>query len=137
LRRLLLSRDLSPVEVVEAALTRIEEVNGTVNAIVTINERAMDDARALELRGRQTAGLLYGLPVGVKDVTPVAGLRTTYGSKLYADNVPKEDALVVRRSSRRAGTRSTRSSGGRVTRGTSSGAPVGRLGAARRRWRRG
>jgi amidase len=97
LRRLLLSRDLSPVEVVEAALTRIEEVNGTVNAIVTVNERAMDDARALELRGRQNAGLLYGLPVGVKDVTPVAGLRTTHGSKLYSDNVPKEDALVVQR----------------------------------------
>jgi amidase len=97
LRRLLLSRDLSPVEVVEASLARIEEVNGTVNAIVTINERAMDEARALELRGRQTAGLLYGLPVGIKDVTPVAGLRTTYGSKLYSDNVPKEDALVVQR----------------------------------------
>jgi amidase len=97
LRRLLLSRDLSPVEVTEAALARIEEVNGTVNAIVTINERALDDARALELRGRQNAGLLYGLPVGIKDVTPVAGLRTTYGSKLYADNVPREDALVVQR----------------------------------------
>jgi amidase len=97
LRRLLLSRDLSPVEVVEAALARIEEVNGTINAIVTINERAMDDARALELRGRHDAGLLYGLPVGIKDVTPVAGLRTTFGSKLYADNVAKEDALVVQR----------------------------------------
>jgi amidase len=97
LRRLLLSRDLSPVEVVEAALARIEDVNGTINAIVTINERAMDDARALELRGRHNAGLLYGLPVGIKDVTPVAGLRTTYGSKLYSDNVPKEDALIVQR----------------------------------------
>ena len=91
----MLSRDLSPVEVVESALARIEETNGTVNAIVTINERAMDEARALELRGRQNAGLLYGLPVGIKDVTPVAGLRTTFGSKLYTDNVPKEDALVV------------------------------------------
>jgi len=97
LRHLLLSRDLSPVEVVETALARIEEVNGTINAIVTLNERALDDARTLELRGRQNAGLLYGLPVGIKDVTPVAGLRTTYGSKLYSDNVPKEDALIVRR----------------------------------------
>jgi amidase len=91
LRRLLLSRDLSPVEVTEAALARIEELNGTVNA------RAMDDARTLELRGRQNAGLLYGLPVGIKDVTPVAGLRTTYGSKLYSDNVAREDALIVQR----------------------------------------
>src|SRR3989449_5949466 len=42
-------------------------------------------------------GLLAGLPVGIKDVTPVAGLRTTYGSALYRDYVPAEDALVVRR----------------------------------------
>ena len=42
-------------------------------------------------------GLLCGLPVGIKDVTPVAGLRTTFGSPIYADHVPKEDALVVRR----------------------------------------
>src|ERR671915_1413963 len=97
LRRLLLSRDLSPVEVVEGALERIQEVNPTVNAIVTLNERALDEARALELRGRGNAGLLYGLPVGIKDVTPVKGLRTTYGSQLYRDNVAREDALVVRR----------------------------------------
>ena len=97
LRRLLLSRDLSPVEVVESALARIDEVNGAVNAIVTLNPRALDEARALELRGRADAGLLYGLPVGIKDVTPVKGLRTTYGSKLYSENVAKEDALVVQR----------------------------------------
>jgi amidase len=83
--------------VVETALARIEEVNPSVNAIVTLNERALAEARALELRGRQDAGLLYGIPVGIKDVTPVKGLRTTYGSKLYADNVAKEDALVVQR----------------------------------------
>ncbi|HEV3483825.1 MAG TPA: amidase family protein [Vicinamibacterales bacterium] len=82
---------------IEGALERVQELNGTINAIVTINERALDDARALELRGRGNAGLLYGLPVGIKDVTPVKGLRTTYGSKLYADNVAKEDALVVQR----------------------------------------
>ncbi|MDQ3994302.1 MAG: amidase family protein [Actinomycetota bacterium] len=92
-----MSRDLSPVEVTEAALARIEELNGTVNAVVTVNPRALDEARALELRGRQNAGLLYGLPVGIKDVTPVGGLRTTYESKLYSENVPKEDALVVQR----------------------------------------
>src|SRR5919199_3318575 len=97
LRRLLLSRDLSPVEVVEESLARIEQLNGEINAIVTISERALDDARALELRGRHDAGLLYGLPVGIKDVTPVKGLRTTYGSRLYQDHVAKEDALVVRR----------------------------------------
>jgi amidase len=83
--------------VIEGALARVEELNGSVNAIVTLNPRALDEARALELRGRADAGLLYGLPVGIKDVTPVKGLRTTYGSTLYADNVAKEDALVVQR----------------------------------------
>ena len=45
-------------------------------------------------------GLLCGLPVGIKDVTPVAGLRTTFGSPIYADHVPDEDALVVTASAR-------------------------------------
>ena len=45
----------------------------------------------------ETPGLLCGLTAGIKDVTPVAGLRTTFGSTLYADHVPKEDALVVAR----------------------------------------
>ncbi len=93
------SRELSPVEVVEACVARIEAVNGVVNAVVTLNERALDDARELERRaaGGEEMGLLWGLPVGIKDVTEVAGLRTTYGSALYADHVPKKDALVVRR----------------------------------------
>ena len=50
----------------------------------------------------EAPGLLCGLPVGIKDVTPVAGLRTTYGSPLFADHVPAEDAAVVTRL-RRAG----------------------------------
>ena len=98
------SREVSPVQVVEAALARVDRLNSTLNAVVTLNERALDDARALEksLMGGSTAGLLCGVPVGIKDVTPVAGLRTTYGSLMYADHVPDEDAVVVERL-RRAG----------------------------------
>lgn len=99
LARLVRSREVSPVEVVEAALARVDRYNAAVNAIVTLNPRALDDADELErrlLRGEEV-GLLAGLPVGIKDVTPVAGLRTTYGSPLYRDHVPAEDALVVRR----------------------------------------
>ncbi len=93
------ARELSPVEVVEAALRRVEEVNPRINAIVTLNPRALDDARDLERRlaGGEPAGLLAGVPVGIKDVTQVAGLRTTFGSPLYRDHVPAEDALVVQR----------------------------------------
>lgn len=91
--------ELSPVEVVQACLDRVERHNPAVNAIVTLNPRALDEARALEQRlaRGEEPGLLCGLPVGIKDVTEVAGLRTTYGSPLYEDFVPPEDALVVQR----------------------------------------
>jgi amidase len=98
LHRLIARRELSPVELVEACLRRMERLNGVLNAVVTLSDRAMDDARELEREvARGLLRPLAGLPVGIKDVTPVAGLRTTYGCPLYADHVPQEDALVVRR----------------------------------------
>ncbi len=98
LRRLVGRRELSPVDIVEACLARVERYNGALNAIVTLNERALDDARALERdAARGSLGPLGGLPVGIKDVTPVAEVRTTYGSAVYADYVPDQDALVVQR----------------------------------------
>ncbi len=100
LRRGIENRDFSPVEVVEACLRRVELLNPQLNAVVTLNENALDETRRLQdqvERGRAEAGLLYGLPAGIKDVTPVAGLRCTYGCSLYADNVAQEDALIVRR----------------------------------------
>jgi len=99
LAKLVRSREVSPVAVLDACLERLERFNPTLNAVVTLNERARDDARELERRltKGQTPGLLCGLPVGIKDVTPVKGLRTTFGSPLYKDFVPSEDALVVQR----------------------------------------
>jgi amidase len=90
--------EVSPAEVLEAALAQVERHNPLLNAVVTPNPRAMDEARAVERRlakGERLA--LAGLPVGIKDVTQVAGLRTTFGSPLYKHNIPAEDALVVRR----------------------------------------
>jgi len=94
-----LAGEISPVEVTEAALARIAQLNPQLNAIVTLNERALDDARMLERRiaKGEATGPLAGVPVGIKDVTQVAGLRTTFGSPLYRDHVPTEDALVVQR----------------------------------------
>src|SRR2546430_6614886 len=99
LRRLIGAREVSPVEVLDACLARLERYNPTLNAVVTVNERARDDARDLErrLQKGEKPGLLCGLPVGIKDVTPVKGLRTTFGSTLYENFVPAEDALVVQR----------------------------------------
>jgi amidase len=98
------TRQVTAAEVVQAALDRVEALNPRLNAVVTLNPRALDAARAVDMaiaRG-EAPGPLCGLPVGIKDVTPVAGVRTTYGSPLYADHVPAADALVVERL-RRAG----------------------------------
>ena len=99
LRGLVAAMKASVSEIVGACLARVERLNPTLNAIVTLNPRAMDDARDLDRRlaRGEDPGLLCGLPVGIKDVTPVAGLRTTFGSRIYADHVPDEDALVVKR----------------------------------------
>lgn len=98
LRRLLGTHEISPTEVVQACLTQIERHNESINAAVTLNDHALEEARALENRSRsREKGLLYGLPIGIKDITPVAGLRTTYGSPLFANNIASEDALIVER----------------------------------------
>jgi amidase len=93
------ARKLTAVDVVEACLERVNRHNPTLNAIVTLNPHAIDDARAIDRRLEEgdDPGALAGVPVGIKDVTPVAGLRTTFGSPIYAEYVPTEDALVVRR----------------------------------------
>ena len=93
-------REVSVTEVVQAHLAQIERVNPKVNAIITLTaERALDDARAKDaalVRGEQP-GPLFGLPVVHKDLVPTRGIRTTYGSPIYRDHVPDEDALMVER----------------------------------------
>ncbi|WP_067176924.1 amidase [Microtetraspora niveoalba] len=97
---LLLSKQVSAVELTEAHLRRIEEVDGRVNAIVTPTpDLALDLARRADaaLARGEVLGPLHGLPVAHKDLVDTAGVRTTYGSRLYADHVPTEDDLLVRR----------------------------------------
>ena len=91
--------DLCPVELMEATLARIEAVNPTINAVCTVAQdaRARAESARDAVRRGDPLGPLHGLPVGIKDATPTAGLRTTYGSKLFADHVPQESALVVKR----------------------------------------
>jgi len=97
--RLVAARDVSVTDVVGACLARVEQHNPTLNAVVTLNPRAMDDAHEMDRRlaKGEAPGILCGLPVGIKDVTPVGGLRTTFGSPMYGDHVPADDALVVKR----------------------------------------
>jgi amidase len=93
-------REISPVEVVEAVLKRIETVNGSLNAVVTVcAEQAVEAARLAEnkvTRGEAT-GPLHGVPFTVKDSTDTARVRTTLGSRLMSRNVPDSDAVLVDR----------------------------------------
>jgi aspartyl-tRNA(Asn)/glutamyl-tRNA(Gln) amidotransferase subunit A len=93
-------RELSPVEVLTGCLERIERHNGALNALVALHaDRALDAARAAEqrlMRG-EDLGPLGGVPFAVKDLEDVAGMRTTYGSPLYVDNLASADSLNVAR----------------------------------------
>lgn len=97
-RRLIGEKRLSPVELVESCIRRIEAVNPAVNAFVaTCYERARTEARVAEdtvMRG-DALGPLHGLPVGVKDLSDTEDLRTTYGSLIYKDHVPEQDERLV------------------------------------------
>jgi Asp-tRNA(Asn)/Glu-tRNA(Gln) amidotransferase A subunit family amidase len=100
LRRLIGNKQLSPVELLEASITRIEALNPAVNAIAgTCLSRARSEAKAAEaavLRGDEL-GLLHGLPAGIKDLEETGGLLTTYGSPLFRDFVPEADNVMVAR----------------------------------------
>lgn len=89
--------ELRPIELVEAALARIVEVDPAVNAMPTLcAERARERARRLERTpSAEGSGWLGGLPIAVKDLTPVAGVRTTFGWPIYADHVPDRSDLLV------------------------------------------
>jgi amidase len=93
-------RDLSAREVVAAHLARIDAVNGQVNAVVSLRaDEALAEATAADERVArgERVGPLHGLPIAIKDLEDTAGIRTTYGSKLFADHVPKRDAPLVAR----------------------------------------
>ncbi len=94
------AKDVNPVEVTEAILERIERLNPTLNAYITVMaDQALADARtaADEIAGGNYRGPLHGVPIGVKDLCSTKGVRTTAGSKILADWVPEEDATVVRK----------------------------------------
>src|SRR6185312_15252317 len=81
-------------------LAAIERFNPAVNAVCTLaRAQAIVAAKAAEeaVSRKGAVGLLCGVPVGIKDVTPTAGIRTTFGSPLFAEHVPDVDAAVVAR----------------------------------------
>ena len=98
LRRLIGVGEVSPVDLVESCIARIEAADPAVNAITAkAYDRARAEARAAEaaVQRGDALGPLHGLPIGVKDLSDTEGLLTAYGSPLFADNVPAADERVV------------------------------------------
>jgi len=94
------TKEISPVEITRECLSRIERLNPSLNAFITVTaESAMAEARAAEeeiLHGKWR-GPLHGIPIALKDLIDTAGVRTTSASALHENRVPMEDAEIVRR----------------------------------------
>ena len=90
---LLKRREIRPLDLVEASLDRIAATDGAIHAMPTLcAERAKAEAASAD-----AGSLLAGLPIAVKDLEDVAGVRTTYGSPIYAAHVPARSDLMVER----------------------------------------
>ena len=92
------ARELSPVELTQALLARIERLDPKLNAFIRLDgEAAMAAARAAEaeVAAGRLRGPLHGVPVGIKDIIDVAGLPTTCHSRILQDNVAASDAVCV------------------------------------------
>jgi aspartyl-tRNA(Asn)/glutamyl-tRNA(Gln) amidotransferase subunit A len=97
---LIRARKVSPLELTRACLARIERFNPRLNAFITVTaSEALAAAKAAETEIMKgvSRGALHGVPIALKDLIDTAGIRTTAGSAIFADRVPKEDAEVVRR----------------------------------------
>lgn len=98
-RRLIARKILSPVELAQACIERVELINPAVNALIAYNfEQLLVEAKIAEqqVMDGSPLGLLHGLPIGIKDMIDVAGLPTTYGSLIYRDNIAAtDDANII------------------------------------------
>ena len=96
---LLRTGKVSPLEMVDAAVMRIEATDGQLNALPTLSiERARDHAKRITKKGeknKERLGWLGGLPIAVKDLNDVSGVRTTYGSPLFAEHIPDRSDVMV------------------------------------------
>jgi aspartyl-tRNA(Asn)/glutamyl-tRNA(Gln) amidotransferase subunit A len=91
-------QELSPVEIVETCLKRIEEINPKINAFITVlADQALEKAKVAEaeIKAGKWRGPLHGVPLGVKDFYDTSGIRTTAGFENFRDRVPSKDALSV------------------------------------------
>ena len=103
LREHIAAKKVSPVELTKAVLSRAEKLQPLLNCFITLvpdeAKRAAQEAEDAVMQGKPL-GLLHGIPYSVKDLVNTAGVRTTFGSRLYEENVPKEDAVATERTKR-------------------------------------
>ena len=100
LREMIANREISPVEITQTALDRIDKFNDQLNAyLAVIPEEALETARAAEqaVMDGDDLGLLHGVPTTIKDLEPMKGVRFTSGSLIYTDRIADEDSLSVTR----------------------------------------
>jgi aspartyl-tRNA(Asn)/glutamyl-tRNA(Gln) amidotransferase subunit A len=98
--QLVRSKKVSPLELTQACLRRIEQLNPTLNAFITVTaDSAMAEAQQAqeEIQRGHWRGPLHGVPIALKDLVDTAGVRTTAASGLFKDRVPAQDADIVRR----------------------------------------
>jgi len=98
--RLVQQREISPVELTRECLERIEQLNPSLNAFITVTAKsALKDAQHAEkeIQSGKWRGPLHGIPIGLKDLIDTAGVRTTAASAVFRDRVPTEDAEVVKK----------------------------------------
>ena len=108
IRTKLLQKEIKPTELVQISIDRINEVEPIINAMPTIClERAMEHAKKIEnsdlSKGQGDPGYLAGIPISIKDLVPVKGVRTTWGSPLFKDHVPEKSDFLVERLERNGG----------------------------------
>ena len=97
LSRAIHGRKVAPSEVMSAWLAQVKAMNGAVNAIVSLRDADLLMAEARALDDVTPLGWLHGIPFAIKDLVATSGLRTTWGSSIYADHVPAADDLVAAR----------------------------------------
>ena len=94
------NREVSPVELAKDCLAKIERLNPTLNAFITVTaDLALEQARQAEaeIQPGHWRGPLHGIPLGLKDLVDTAGIRTTAASALFKDRIPTQDAEVAQR----------------------------------------
>ena len=97
---LIKSSQISPVDLVETTVARIDELDGAINSYITVMEdQALQSAREAErrIRAGEYLGPLHGIPIGLKDIIDTKDVLTTNGSRVDANRIPDQDATVTRR----------------------------------------